>query len=449
MGVVDVSLGTAPVTVQPGGVAAAPFVVRNTSATIQRVSFAVTGAAATWSSVEPASVSLLPGAEREVEMRFRPPRAPAPPAGTLTVAVRATPKDAPQDEVVEHCQLIVTPVQGMAAEIDPITSAGFRSGRHTVRVTNQGNGVMEVDVTAADPTGSVAVQVEPPHLSVGAGAVGRAKVKVRLVAGNRKDDTPRFFKVTATGATGPGSPAHSVTMDGALRIRRVPLRPIFGVLVAVAALVAGGVLYLTQVAKDDSEGEASPATTEVTNGQPGTTGAGGPGPSNPPPTGVASGTGERAALALGAPCLPTAGFQVAGNVLVAPDGTPFREFADAATATAARDLLRRYPTVCTVGNAANDDSELIFHPPPLQRTPAPPGARCTASYNPSALQKAPSPSGRTFAIEVTPRQFLYYSNEVDRERAFALLQGHTQICWLGGGDIFDTLFDWSRALAYF
>jgi hypothetical protein len=298
----------------------------------------------------------------------------------------------------------------------------------------------------------VAVQVEPPHLSVGPGAVARATVKVRLLRGNhsRKEDTPRFFKVTARAAGSVESSPHTVTMDGALRVRRVPFRPIAGVLATVAALVAGAVIYTSGSWRGGSDGDGSSGTTGDSTAEPGSTVAGGPGPSTaPPPTGVASGTGERAALALGAPCQPTSGLQVAGTVLVASDGTRLREFADAATATAARDLLRRYPTMCTIGNAANDDSELVFHPPPLQRTPAPAGARCTAPYDPAALQKAPSPSGRTFAIEVMPRQFLYYSNEVDRERAFVLLQGHTQICWLGGGDIFDTLFDWSKALAYF
>jgi len=68
---------------------------------------------------------------------------------------------------------------------------------------------------------------------------------------------------------------------------------------------------------------------------------------------------------------------------------------------------------------------------------------------PERLIKNRSQDG--FVVELGPSQYLFYATEVDRDRAFALLQGYTQICWLGGGteDIFSSFFDWSTALTYF
>ena len=126
-------------------------------------------------------------------------------------------------------------------------------------------------------------------------------------------------------------------------------------------------------------------------------------------------------------------------------------FADEATAIAGRNLLARNPMVCTIGNPAADDSVLTFHPPPADPGLEVPGSRCSARYAPAGLGRTKTPDNASFVVEVGPRQFLFYQREVDRDRAYALLQGYNQVCWLGGGaeDIFGTFFNWSGAVTYF
>jgi hypothetical protein len=217
------------------------------------------------------------------------------------------------------------------------------------------------------------------------------------------------------------------------------------------ALVLGGVLYANRSARvRDATVVAAPepATTVVVTTR-GTAPATSAGPRTSVSAPTAPGTGEAAAVAMGAPCRTTADLRTTGRVLSSPDGAFVRQFPDETTARAARDLLTRHGTVCTIGDPAAGDSVLTFHPPPVEPTPNVPGSRCSPRYTPAALTK--NQTSQTFAVDVGPTQHLLYAKAVDRDRAFALLQGHTQICWLGGGteDIFSSFFDWSSAVTYF
>lgn len=442
-------------TVQPGGEATTTFVVRNTSSTIQRVTLEIAGGAAAWSLVEPANVSLLPGGERDVQVRFRPPREPTIRAGSMPFQVRAVPRESPGETVVEEGELAIGSFHWTTADIDPTTSVGLRGGRHVVTVSNRGNEPVTVHLEGADPDGNLAVEVDPAQAHVEPGSSTRATVKVRRRPGSSRIDTaPRFFKVKVT-ATPPAG-GQPIILDAALRVRKAPVRAVARALttmVAVAGLVVGVALFAKRALQSNERTRSTGTEPVATTVGPGTTGpAGATTPASTPGSTPGATTGEAAAIALGAVCRPTADLQSDGRVLRSADGTFVRLFADEATSIAARDFLKRRPTVCSIGNAANEDSELTFFPPPVEPTPQVPGGKCPASarYNPGAVAKAPSQGDRTFVVEVLPRQFLFYSNALDRDRAFALLQGHSQICWLGGGDdIFSNFFDWEGAVIYF
>jgi len=105
---------------------------------------------------------------------------------------------------------------------------------------------------------------------------------------------------------------------------------------------------------------------------------------------------------------------------------------------------------CTIGDARDADSELTFFPPPVEATPSVPGSKCTARYAPERLITSKS-QDNTFVIEVGLGQYLFYSDEADRDRALALLQGHSQFCWVGGAgeDVFSDFFEWGSAVTYF
>ena len=454
MAVVGVVLREGPVSVDAGAETDCTVSVRNLSPVVQRLEIVIGGQAGPWVAADPAAFSLLPGQDRDVIIRIRPPRGPVPRAGVVPVEVKVVPRDAPTDSVTAELDVTVKPFVSTTATIDPAISRGFRRARHVLRVHNDGNVAVAVELAADDPDRLLDVDVQPSTLELEPGSTGKARVGVRVIPGwPVGDDRSRPFRATVRI---PGRAP--LIVGGAMHLRTFQARALLPLVGVVAALGVVGALLL-------AGNGTSPDTSIVVDGVPGTTAApgttspGAPGTTQPvttmaptptSPTGTSPSVGPAAAIALGAGCRPTADLQLKGRELSTADGSFFRRFGDESTAIAARDLLVRRPTFCTIAKASRDEAELTFHPPPVEPTPSVPGSRCTGRYVPERLTKSKGPDN-TFVVEVGPRLHLYFSTEADRERAFALLQGYSQICWLGGGteDIFSNFFDWRSAVTYF
>ena len=455
MAVVGVALRQNPVSVDAGAEVNCPLTVRNLSSVVQRLDIVIGGDVAEWIVAEPAAFSLLAGQDREVVVRIRPPRGPIPHAGAVPVKVMVVPRDTPTDRALAELDLTVNPFVSTTGTIDPPVSRGFRRARHVLRVTNDGNVPAVVEVAAEDPDRLLEVEVRPEVLELEPGSSGKARIGVRVIPGwPVGDDRSRPFRATVRTAGHP-----PLTLGAAMRLRTVDVRALLPVAAVAAALAVAGLLVFggngtrpqSSVVADGTLGTtAAPGTTApagaTTSPIPATTVA-------PTPTssaGSVPAAGPGAAIALGARCRPTTDVVVKGRELSSADGSFFRRFGDESTAIAARDFLVRKPTFCTIAKASRDEAELTFYPPPVEPTPAVPGSKCTARYLPERLTKSKGPDG-TFVVEMGPRLNLYFSTEADRDRAFALLQGYSQICWLGGGseDIFSNFFDWQSALTYF
>src|SRR5262249_59238477 len=107
----------------------------------------VLGPAASWSAVEPATVSLFPGGEGGTTVRFRPPRAWTTAAGSVPVGVRVASVTDPSRTAVEECQVEIGPFQDVSAQLPPQRSRGRFRARHDVHVRNLGNAPADVTVT--------------------------------------------------------------------------------------------------------------------------------------------------------------------------------------------------------------------------------------------------------------------------------------------------------------
>src|SRR5439155_21565284 len=82
------SLAGGPVQVEPGSQATAEIRVRNTGSVVDLFTFEVLGDAKPWSTLEPATFSLFPGAEETARITFSPPRSSQVAAGQIPFAVR-------------------------------------------------------------------------------------------------------------------------------------------------------------------------------------------------------------------------------------------------------------------------------------------------------------------------------------------------------------------------
>jgi hypothetical protein len=446
LALLDIVVRPASISVRPGGEASCTVTIRNRSDVVQRVLIEVIGEAAPWSVADRDGVALLPGQEADAAVVLRPPGDPSSRAGGVSFAVKVTPKDAPDDSVVAAADVVVLPFHATTATIAPAVASGYRRGRQTVTVRNGGNTPVPIEISAEDPDLLLEIDVSPSTLLLDPGDAGRARVVARgLADSGAAAGGPHGYRVSVRAGDEP-----PLELEGAVRLRRAPLGLIGSI---VCVLVVLGVAVSLLVGRDGTAPAAQPGRSTTSSVQTTPTSAT---PSSVTPTTLGTATtvvptGAAAAIAMGAECRTTGDLRVNGRVLGNPDRTFARTFTDEGTAIAGRNLLIRHPMVCTIGNPAADDSVLTFHPPPADPTLEVPGSRCSARYAPASLGKSKTPDNALFVVEVGPNQFLFYQKEVDRDRAFALLRGHNQICWLGGGaeDLFGAFFNWAGALTYF
>ncbi|HEX2851517.1 MAG TPA: hypothetical protein VHN98_13230 [Acidimicrobiales bacterium] len=192
------------VSASPGGEAIAELKIRNTGTIVDQFAFNVLGDAAAWARCDPPFVSLFPGAEETVRIRFNPPRSSAVSAGAITYGVRATAQEDRDYSQVEEGSVQIEGFAAVQARIVPRTSEGKRGAAHRVEVTNGGNRPVTVDLSAFDPDNLLVFDIEPEQMEVAPGATETARVKVLT----RKTFTggtsrPRQFTVQVDPGTGP------------------------------------------------------------------------------------------------------------------------------------------------------------------------------------------------------------------------------------------------------
>ena len=220
------------VSASPGGDAVAELTIRNTGTVVDQFAFNVVGDAAAWARCDPPFVSLFPGAEETVRVRFNPPRSSAVTAGTIPYGVRVTAQEDPDYSQVEEGALRIEGFAQVQARVVPRTSEGKRRATHRVEVTNGGNSPVSVDLSALDPDNLLVFDVEPAQLHLGPGATEVARLKVltrkTFTGGSAR---PRRFTVQVDSGGGPVNADATFNQKG-------KTSPLWFVVIAIVAAVA-------------------------------------------------------------------------------------------------------------------------------------------------------------------------------------------------------------------
>ena len=204
------TLDAPSVTLDPGGVGSVPLVIRNNGDIVEGYHLEVVGPARGWASVEPAEMSLYPGASATASVMFFPPRSATVPAGELRYGVRVVPTEHPEEAVVPEGSLDVLPFTDTTAELVPRTSQGRRGARARVAVDNRGNQAVTVALRAWDQAQGVDFELKPPGITVPAGQA--AFVDVRMHAATTSWRGPAKTLPFTVGVDSPD--ATSITLDG-------------------------------------------------------------------------------------------------------------------------------------------------------------------------------------------------------------------------------------------
>lgn len=216
-----VRLAPADLSVDPGGQASSEVRVRNTGSIVDEFVLEVTGEAAAWSAVQPASLRLFPEKEEVAQVVFRPPRSPEVRAGRKTFGVRVSSSVAGSG-VVEEKQgsVVVGEFFQLEATITPQTSEGIDSAEHTLMVHNRGNTKATVEVEAADKDERLAFELDPPRHEIEPGASGVSRIRVtrRQRSSRREQILPFQVSLEPAGGT-------AIVLEGAMRQLAPPSAP--------------------------------------------------------------------------------------------------------------------------------------------------------------------------------------------------------------------------------
>ena len=308
---VSASLSVARVEVAPGSHATAKLTLRNTGSVVDEFRIEILGPAAAFTTAQPETVPLFPGAEATVELTFAPLLDSRTATGEIDVAVKVTSKEDPDGSAVEELVVYVGGFSDAFAELVPRTIRGARSAKTELAIDNRGNARIEASASGVEADGALRFEIEPPGFGVEPGAANFARVEVRP---NKRflrgpDRTYPFKVVSETKGSG------TLTADGMFIQRAIlPHWLVRALLALLLALIALALLWqfafkpvVRSAAKNAAKADVSQAAVDaaklavaaVDNGQGSGAGAGAGGDTTAAGSGSGSGSSDTTAAGSG------------------------------------------------------------------------------------------------------------------------------------------------------
>jgi hypothetical protein len=181
-----VALAPNSVSIAQGGETDCEVRVQNQGQVADEYTLELAGQGTAFASLDPAQLSLQPGASGTARVTFHADASASPGPLPFQVVVRST--LLPDQPIFADGLLTIAapapapapvPAPPPSVELSPSTSEGRTSAEHVVTVTNPGGEQITATLTASDPDGSLWFDIEPQKLVVGPGEAQSARVRLR------------------------------------------------------------------------------------------------------------------------------------------------------------------------------------------------------------------------------------------------------------------------------
>ncbi|WP_406438207.1 RICIN domain-containing protein [Streptomyces sp. NBC_00631] len=196
------SLEPASATVDPGASTRVRLRLRNTGDVVDEYRFEPVGPIAPWTTVEPQTLRLYPGTTGTVELTFAPPRTPDATAGPNPYAIRITPTEHPEAVTVPEGNLTITPFTEVRAELVPPTVKGRFRGRPQLAIDNLGNTRLTASVSGSDNGDQLVYDLHPSNVQIEPGRAAFVKATLkprRIIWFGPKEQRPYALTVQRSG----------------------------------------------------------------------------------------------------------------------------------------------------------------------------------------------------------------------------------------------------------
>ncbi|MFD7713753.1 hydrolase [Streptomyces sp. NPDC059785] len=257
------SLEPASATVDPGASTRVRLRVRNTGDVVDEYRFEPVGDLAPWTVVEPQSLRLYPGTTGTVELTFSPPRTPDATAGPNPYAVRITPTEHPDAVTVPEGNVTITPFTEVRAELVPPVVKGRFRGRPKLAVDNLGNTKVTASLSGNDNGDRLSYDLQPANIQIepGRAAFVKATLKPRqIIWFGSKEEQPYALELRRSGT--PSEEVQGTYVQRGFLPRW--LATVFGLVVALSiAFLMIWLAYKPQVSSQATEKLAEAGATAL------------------------------------------------------------------------------------------------------------------------------------------------------------------------------------------
>jgi uncharacterized membrane protein len=176
---IGVSAETFDLAVDPGSSVTAAFKILNQGSVVDHFETSVEGVPAEWVAERPPVIRLLPGEEHEIAVSILPPRSPQSRAGRYPVSVCIASQDAPHQVARVRGTLTVRAYYQFDLELRPQKGTGISKGDYGLRLDNQGNANLTVELEAVDSEDGCRYAFDPPQAVVPPGQDRVVPLQVR------------------------------------------------------------------------------------------------------------------------------------------------------------------------------------------------------------------------------------------------------------------------------
>jgi hypothetical protein len=221
--------------VEPGRNATTELTLVNTGTIVEQFTILLLGDVAPWTQSDPPVVSLFPGAQQVVTLRFAPPRAFDVPSGPVPFGVKVIPSNEPEESVTEEGLITVGSFTDVGAELVPRVATARLAGHQKLAVDSRGNVPLAVVVSAIDASDALKFQFRPQKLTTAPGEARHIRVRIkprRLFWKGHPQQKPYQVQVAPEGE-------RPLVLEGALTQKAVLPKwflPLLGILAALLLL---------------------------------------------------------------------------------------------------------------------------------------------------------------------------------------------------------------------
>ena len=254
------------VDVAPGSTVVLQLTVVNLSDGADTFVLTPTGMAAQWTTVRPATVTLVAGAQQVVDVEVSPPALPTTAAGPTSLAVRVAPQADPDQPATAETSVVIGDTHDRRVYVLQPAVRTRRRATFDVMVENRGNNLATCRMQLVEPGGRLRGRFDPPSVSVDPGTSTLSLLRVRTEKRLwRRPARTITLRIDADQAGAPTTSTTATLVQSPVLPEQFAGRAV--TTVAVLALVIGAWFWPVRPtirdAARDAVGDLAPAATTV------------------------------------------------------------------------------------------------------------------------------------------------------------------------------------------